>query len=193
MKNISPLQNIHKHGQYGNFENKNDQQIIKIKEIKNLYICQIFKFKNTGNNYENLKIDNLNLPETLNVSANNNTRILWMGPNNWLLISSKNLSGVIKELFSESDFAITDISHSRSIIEIEGENVKEVIKKGSPFNIEELKKNCCANTIYNGITISIDSIELNPPRLRILSLRSFGESLYHSITDASLEYGYKSI
>ena len=170
MKNISPLQNIHKHGQYGNFENKNDQQIIKIKEIKNLYICQIFKFKNTGNNYENLKIDNLNLPETLNVSANNNTRILWMGPNNWLLISSKNLSGVIKELFSESDFAITDISHSRSIIEIEGENVKEVIKKGSPFNIEELKKNCCANTIYNGITISIDSIELNPPRLRILSL-----------------------
>ena len=116
-----------------------------------------------------------------------------MGPNNWLLISSKNLSGVIKELFSESDFAITDISHSRSIIEIEGENVKEVIKKGSPFNIEELKKNCCANTIYNGITISIDSIEMNPFKLRVLSLRSFGESLYHSITDASLEYGYKSI
>ncbi len=193
MKNISPLKNIHIQGQYGNFENKNDKQILKIKEVKNLYIHQIVKFKNAETNFENLKIDNLNLPKTLKVSANDNTRILWIGPNNWLLTSSNNLNDKIQELFSANDFAVTDISHSRSIIEIEGNNVKEVIKKGSPFNIEELEKNCCANTIYNGITISIDSIEMNPFKLRVLSLRSFGESLYHSITDASLEYGYKSI
>ena len=30
----------------------------------------------------------------------------------------------------------------------------------------------------------------NTSKMRIFSLRSFGESLYHSITDASLEYGY---
>jgi sarcosine oxidase gamma subunit len=30
----------------------------------------------------------------------------------------------------------------------------------------------------------------NPNKIRIFSLRSFGESLYHSITDACLEFGY---
>jgi sarcosine oxidase subunit gamma len=33
----------------------------------------------------------------------------------------------------------------------------------------------------------------NPDKARLFALRSFGESLYHSITDASLEFGYKCL
>ena len=33
----------------------------------------------------------------------------------------------------------------------------------------------------------------NPDKVRLFALRSFGESFYHSLTDASLEFGYKSI
>ena len=33
----------------------------------------------------------------------------------------------------------------------------------------------------------------SPDKVRLFALRSFGESLYHSITDASLEFGFKSI
>jgi sarcosine oxidase subunit gamma len=47
--------------------------------------------------------------------------------------------------------------------------------------------------MFNGITITIDNIEQNKNKMRIISLRSFGESLYHSITDACLEFGYKAI
>jgi len=36
-------------------------------------------------------------------------------------------------------------------------------------------------------------IDDNPNIVRLFSLRSFGESLYHSITDACLEDGYKAI
>jgi len=36
-------------------------------------------------------------------------------------------------------------------------------------------------------------IDGNPNTVRLFSLRSFGESLYHSITDACLEDGYKAI
>ena len=32
----------------------------------------------------------------------------------------------------------------------------------------------------------------NPNKVRLFALRSFGESLYHSITDASLEFGFMS-
>ena len=39
----------------------------------------------------------------------------------------------------------------------------------------------------------IDKLNDDPYKVRILTLRSFGESLYHSISDSCLEYGYKSI
>jgi len=92
----------------------------------------------------------------------------------------------------ESDFAITDLSHSRAIIEIEGKNSIEILKKGCPFNFNKLLKDNSVNSVFNGITVSIDMINNNPDRVRIFTLRSFGESLYHSLTDACLEFGYKN-
>jgi sarcosine oxidase subunit gamma len=193
MTSISSLNKVHQLGQYGNFENKDENQLIKIKEIKNIFIYQVVKFKNSKKNNTELMVDNLNFPEVLKVNSNDQTRILWMGPENWLVISSNNLLNELNEKFSTTEFAVTDISHSRSIIELQGSDVLEVIKKGSPFDIESLTKNNCTNTVYNGITITIDNIEDSKNQIRIISLRSFGESLYHSVTDACLEYGYKAI
>ena len=100
------------------------------------------------------------------------------------------LAKEIEEKFDEMNFAITDLSHSRAIIELEGVQSKEVLKKGCPFNFNEFNKNNCLNSTFNGISITVDMLDDNPSKMRIFSLRSFGESLYHSITDASLEYGY---
>ena len=193
MTSISSLNKVHHLGQYGNFENKDENQLIKIKEIKNIFIYQVVKFKNSKKNNNEIMVDNLNFPEVLKVNSNDQTRILWMGPENWLVISSNHLLNELNEKFSTTEFAVTDISHSRSIIELQGSDVLEVIKKGSPFDIESLTKNNCTNTVYNGITITIDNIEDSKNQIRIISLRSFGESLYHSVTDACLEYGYKAI
>ena len=113
---------------------------------------------------------------------------------NWLLVSTKkDLLKNISETFKESDFAVTDLSHSRAIIELEGTDVKEVLKKGCPFNFNTLLKNNSINSTYNGIAFTVDMIENNPNKIRLFALRSFGESFYHSITDASLEFGYKAV
>ena len=193
MTSVSALNNVHKSGLFGNYENKNEENLIKVSEIKNLLIVQIVQYKNSKILLEDLNIDNLNLKnEPLTVVCNNDTRILWNGPNNWLLVSTKkDLLKSITETFKGSDFAVTDLSHSRAIIELEGEYSKEVLKKGCPYNFDELNKNICVNSVFNGITITIDMIEENPIKIRIFALRSFGESLYESITDACLEDGYK--
>ena len=44
----------------------------------------------------------------------------------------------IKKNFNEKNFAVTDLSHSKVIIEIEGKEAKEVLKKGCPFNFNDL-------------------------------------------------------
>ena len=125
--------------------------------------------------------------------SNQNTRIMWSGPKNWLLVSSKrDLKKNILDKFKDTDFAVTDLSHSRAIIEIEGKETIEVLKKGCPFNFNTLKKNNSINSTYNGIAFIVDKIDDEPNKVRLFTLRSFGESLYHSITDASLEFGYQN-
>ena len=195
MTSISALENVHEKGLFGDHENKNNESLIKVSERKNLIIFQIVQYKNSSISIKDINIEGLNLnDEALKVSSNNDTRILWCGPKNWLLVSSKkDLLKSIHTSFKETDFAITDLSHSRAIIELEGENSKEILKKGCPFNFNELKKNNCVNSVFNGITITIDMIDDNPNKIRLFALRSFGESLYHSITDACLEFGYKTL
>ena len=195
MNLISALKNIHFEGLFGDHKGKNEKDLLKLSENKNLLIAQIVQYKNSSILIENIKIDNLNIKnESLYVSNNNETRILWNGPNNWLLVTTK--KEILKEViekFDETNFAVTNLSHSRAIIELEGENAKEVLKKGCPYNFNELKKNNCLNSTFNGMSVTIDVLDDNPNKIRIFTLRSFGESLYHSITDACLEFGYKSI
>ena len=194
MTSISPLNNVHELGSFGNFEGKNSNEIITIKELKNFKIFQVVKYKTSKTNIKEYKIFDLNFPDDLKVSGNNDTRILWVGPNNWFIFSSsEKLSEEISKNLSNNEFAITDLSHSKAIIELSGKNLKEVLKKGCPINFNELNKNQSINSIYNGIAITLDFVNDQPATVRVMSLRSFGESLYHSVTDASLEFGYKAI
>ena len=194
MTSISPLNNVHELGSFGNFEGKNSNEIITIKELKNFKIFQVVKYKTSKTNIKEYKIFDLNFPDDLKVSGNNDTRILWIGPNNWFIFSSsEKLSEEISRNLSNNEFAITDLSHSKAIIELSGKNLKEVLKKGCPINFNELNKNQSINSIFNGIAITLDFVNDQPATVRVMSLRSFGESLYHSVTDASLEFGYKAI
>ena len=195
MTSISPLQNVLKKGLYGDYKEKNSDNLIKIKEVKDLLIVQIVQYKNSSLQIKDMNIDGLKFSEeALKVNSNKDSRVLWFGPKNWLFVSNKkDLLKIIQNHFDQKEFAVTDLSHSRTIIEIEGKNSKELLKKGCPFNFNEIEKNICINSVFNGITITIDIIDDSPTKIRLFALRSFGESLYHSVTDACLEFGYKNI
>ena len=70
MSSISALANVHSTGQFGDHEGKNENDLLKISEIKNLLIVQIVQYKNSTVSFENIDIDGLKLKdEPLSVIA----------------------------------------------------------------------------------------------------------------------------
>ena len=195
MTAITPLEFIHKKGIFGDHHKKNEKDLLQVSEVKGLTIIQIVQYKKSKVQLNNIKIDDLEFPlKNLKVSANKQSRILWNAPRTWLVVSSKeNIINEIKEKCDLENFSITDISHSRSVIKIKGLQAREVLKKGCPININEFKKNDCASSVFHGISIIIDFIDDKPDTFNLLALRSFGESFYHHIPDASLEFGYAGV
>ena len=79
--NSSALINDHQIGTFGNYYNKEKSELLIVKELTNLSIYQIAKFKSSKANVDSVIIDGLNLPKKYpDVSYNNDTRILWIGP-----------------------------------------------------------------------------------------------------------------
>ena len=87
---ISALSNVHVKGLFGDYEGQNENDLLKISEIKNLLIIQIVQYKNSSVLSESIDIDGLKLKnEPLTVVFNETTRIMWNGPKNWFLVSTK--------------------------------------------------------------------------------------------------------
>ena len=192
---VTSLEHIHKKGHFGNYQKQDGKNLLQISEVKNLTIIQLVQYKRSKIQPNTIKVEDLDLPlENQKVTANKETRILWSAPRTWLIISSKkNIINNIKDKCDHENFAVTDISHSRAVIQIKGLQAKEVLKKGCPININEIQVNNCAGTVFNGITVVVDFVNNNPDTFNLLALRSFGETFYHHITDAALEFGYAGI
>ena len=195
MSGISSLQNMHKKGLFGNHHKKNEKNLLQVAEITNVIIVQIVQYKKSNIQLKDIQIEGLAFPENSpEVNSNDKTRILWNGPKTWLIFSYKeDVLKTIKEKCNDKNFAVTDISQSRAIIQIQGLKAREILKKGCPLDINDLKKNNCASSVFHGISILIDLINDKPDTFNLFALRSFGESFYHDITDAALEDGYVGV
>ena len=63
MSLVSALANVYSAGQFGDHEGKDENNLLKISEIKNLLIVQIVQYKSSKVSFETIDIDGLELKD----------------------------------------------------------------------------------------------------------------------------------
>ena len=84
------------------------------------------------------------LPETPNTAAAGQG--LWLGLDEWLVVSDADVTGVLEEALEGQHCAIVDVSDARAVLELSGAGVIDVLASGCRLDLESLRPGACAQT-----------------------------------------------
>ncbi len=83
------------------------------------------------------------LPEAPNSRAG---QALWLGPDEWLLVSGEDRAGLLEDALAGQHCAIVDVSEARAVFELSGAGAAEVLAAGCRLDLEALRPGSCAQT-----------------------------------------------
>ena len=142
------------------------------------------------------RILGMSLPkEASNTSVKEKITSLWLGPNEWLLVSNieitkeTNIYELEQVLFDEISKinlgAVTNVSDHFTIFSLSGSNIFEVLSKGCPydFDSENFLDNKVVQTILNHIDVTIHRKSKNDIDLYVR--RSFADYLWNWLKDSA--------
>ena len=128
---------------------------------------------------------------TVNVAGNRS--IIWLGPDEWLILGETGSSVDIMAALNNKDaghIAVVDVSDALGIVSIKGPHARDVLAKhcAIDFHVSEFKKGMCAQSImaHAGITVVVKEDD----EFLIIGRSSFMPYLVDLVKDASIEYGF---
>lgn len=180
----------------GRFGNLKTEPGIFIKENHPLSIVQLETREPPAKDFLTV-IKNLfefDVPLSPNTSSvSDKTRIIWTGPNRWLIIEpeTRDLILLVKSQINETSISIVDLSHARSSIEIDGSMTRDLLLKGAAidFHPEVFLINHCVQTTFFNLSALICCLDEN--RFNIFVARGFALDLWQKLQEAAEEFGYE--
>jgi sarcosine oxidase subunit gamma len=130
------------------------------------------------------------LPVVPNTSAHGTCcDVLWLGPAEWLLAGTIDTE-IISHLEAEGAL-LTDISHGRVIVRIEGNEARNLLAKGCALDLHPryFRKEFCAQTSIAKVNILLHQIEESI--FDIYVGRSYALHFWEWLTASAAEFGYK--
>lgn len=132
----------------------------------------------------------------------NTTRIMWLGPDEWLVITSeKGAERALKALWKNLKTnglhaAVTDSTHARTCIEVSGPRAREVLQKGCSLDLHPRvfgpgRSAQCIVAKTGVMLTQTAEARSGDPTYELYPLRSFATYLWTWLEDASQEYGLK--
>ncbi len=118
--------------------------------------------------------------------------ILKLGPDEWLLVGDAGTSWSEKMVLSGA--TLTDVSHARIVIKVDGDQSREMLAKGCAIDLhpQQFPAGTCVQS-----SIAKINVILHRPRndngFMLYSARSYAGSFWYWLTAAAKEYGYHAV
>ena len=173
---------------YNNFSMKEKSPVAKINLRGNL---QNKEFANKVD-----KILGIILSEdACNISKKEKISSLWLGPNEWLIVSNDEISKetnvyeleqlLFNEISKDNLGSVTNVTDQFTIFSLSGSNIFEILSKGSPFNFGsgDFSNNKVIQTILNHTDVTIH--KKNENNVDLYVRRSFANHLWNWLKDSA--------
>jgi len=131
--------------------------------------------------------ERLSLPGPLRSAQAADHRALWLGPDQWLLIGD----GFSEALAVAGGF-LTDVSHGRAAVRIGGPRARELLAKGCSLDLHArvFRPGHCAQTSIARTSVLLHALGPDDG-FDLYCARSYAQSLWHWLTEAAAEFGYR--
>lgn len=163
-------------------------------EIQELSFINKINVRIDNNDNKNIikcgKLINAILPVQPNTYVtNDNVKVIWLGPNEWLITNNQNLYKNLKNEIGDIQTSVTDVSENRTVIRISGDQIFKLLSK---FLVLDLEKNLpdessCAQTLFVKVPVLLvrNNNEKQIPEIDIFTNRSHAKYIYNLIVDGS--------
>ena len=110
------------------------------------------------------------------------------GPGQWFMVgdaplSAEDFAALVARL---PDVAVSDQSHGRVRIVVEGAQAAAMLAKGTAVDLEAMAVGACANTLVGPLGVHLTKTAA--ATYEVMVLRSFAEALWHDLEVMAAEY-----
>ena len=127
-------------------------------------------------------------PPIGHAATNFETSLIAVAPGSFYVAGlAADMAWLVKEAVSPADAAVTDLSHGRAVLALEGEAAGDVLQKCVAIDLSAFPPGRAAATMIHHIDVLIH--RRTETEFRLIVLRSFAEALAEWLLDAGLEEG----
>jgi sarcosine oxidase subunit gamma len=119
--------------------------------------------------------------------------VLWLGPDEWLVLGPDGDTAALVQLLQESLGAdpgsVVDVSANRTVIEIAGAAARDLLEKGTAIDLHprSFSTGQCAQTLLSRAQVVLWQVS-ETPTYRLLVRPSFAQYVADWLVDGALEY-----
>ena len=136
--------------------------------------------------------------EPLTVARRRDVSMLWLGPDEWLVVTPdrrvERIERALRDALDGQHAALTDVSHSRTVLVLSGPDARAVLAKGCPldFHPRAFGPGRCAQSRLAKCQALIHQTD-ETPTFEICVHRSFAQYAWTWLEDAGGEFGVRIV
>ena len=134
--------------------------------------------------------------EPLAAARKRDVSMLWLGPDEWLVVTPDNrverIERTLRGALEARHGALTDVSHGRAILSLSGPDARSVLAKGCPLDLHPrvFGPGRCAQSRLAKCQVLIHQTG-DTPAFEIHVMRSFAQYSWTWLLDAGGEFGVR--